>query len=352
MPLTVLSVSYPLAPVSLNSAGGAEQVLAMLDRGLIRCGHRSIVIAPAGSRPEGLLVPVEVPSRELDEGAKREARRRFKQVIEESLDRYPVDLLHMHGLDFTEYLPERKVPLIATLHLPWDHYRVELLRALAARVKLVAVSRCEQSSAPAGLRIHAVVENGVDLAQFHPRPRKGGYAVAIGRVCPEKGFDLAIEAARRGGIELVLAGRVFAYPEHRRYFDTQIRPRLNGGVRWLGQVGGDRKAALVAGARALLVPSLVSETSSLVAMEAMASGTPVIAWASGALGEIVDEGRTGFVVTSVDEMAERLARVDEIDPAACRAEAERRFSSIRMVEDYIAIYRLATERCEPGLRAA
>lgn len=353
MPLTVLSVSYPLAAVSPNSAGGAEQVLAMIDQGLVRRGQRSLVVAPAGSRTEGLLLSVEVPSGTLDEEAKREARRRFKLAVEEALRRYPVDLVHMHGLDFPEYLPDRKIPLLATLHLPWDHYAMDALRLLASGMRLVAVSRSQQASAPAGIGTDAVIENGVDLERFRPRPRKGGYALVLGRICPEKGLHLAIEAARRGRFKLVAAGQVFAYPEHRDYFEREIRPRLNPEVRWLGPVGRERKAVLLSGARALLVPSLISETSSLVAMEAMASGTPVVAWASGALREIVAHGKTGFLVTTIEEMVDGLARADQLAGAACRKEAERRFSAARMVEEYLTVYRrmLATAT-GPRLEAA
>jgi len=110
-------------------------------------------------------------------------------------------------------------------------------------------------------------------------------------------------------------------------------------VRFIGAVGGERKAHLLAGARCLLLPSLAPETSSLVAMEAIASGTPVVAWCSGALPEIVREGRTGFLVNSVEQMADAISRVESIDPSACRGEAERRFSSERIIADYLNLYR-------------
>ena len=113
------------------------------------------------------------------------------------------------------------------------------------------------------------------------------------------------------------------------------------------------QAHLLAGARCLLVPSLVPETSSLVAMEAIASGTPVIAWCSGALPEIVSDGRTGFLVNSVEQMADAISRVESIDPSACRGEAKQRFSSERMIADYLSLYRsilACTNR--PGWEAA
>ncbi|MCZ7678225.1 MAG: glycosyltransferase [Sandaracinaceae bacterium] len=123
-------------------------------------------------------------------------------------------------------------------------------------------------------------------------------------MCEEKGYHLAIEAARRAGAPPVLAGRVFDYPAHRLYFEARIRPKLGARCCFLGPVGPRVRRRLLAGARALLVPSLVEETSSLVAMEALASATPVVALAHGALREIVDHGRTGFVVHGVDAMAE------------------------------------------------
>src|SRR5690348_3218889 len=115
MRLTVLSVSYPLAKVSSGTAGGAEQVLATIDRALVRDGHRSLVLAPEGSHCYGLLIPALIPSGVLDDVARREARKVFKQLLERTLARFSVDVVHMHGLDFSEYLPVGDVPLVVSL---------------------------------------------------------------------------------------------------------------------------------------------------------------------------------------------------------------------------------------------
>src|SRR5262249_39272931 len=150
---------------------------------------------------------------------------------------------------------------------------------------------------------------------------------------------LALEAARRARVSALLAGEVFAYPAHEAYFRAEVRPRLGPTSRFLGPVCGARKRRLLAAARCLLVPSLVEETSSLVAIEALASGTPVVAFRAGALPEILEHGKTGFVVDGVEAMASAIAATDEIDPALCRRAAEERFSADRMIEAYLATYR-------------
>jgi glycosyltransferase involved in cell wall biosynthesis len=339
MPLTVLSVGYPLAKVSENTAGGAEQVLAMLDEALVRHGHRSLVLAPVGSQCHGLLIPAQIPSGILDHQAKRQARQLFRQLLNRTLEHHSVDLIHMHGLDFSEYLPNASVPVIVTLHLPLSWYNREALRTCDARTVLVCVSNTQARTAPPGVRIERVIANGVDLTRFQPSKKKGSYALAMGRLCPEKGFHLALDAAKQAGATLIIAGKVFDYPEHREYFETQIRPRLNENTRFIGSIGGARKSHLLAGAKCLLVPSLAPETSSLVAMEAMASGTPVIASRTGALEEIVNHGKTGFLVRSAEEMSEAIARVDSIPPDVCRREAEQRFSAETMCAEYLNLYR-------------
>jgi glycosyltransferase involved in cell wall biosynthesis len=167
---------------------------------------------------------------------------------------------------------------------------------------------------------------------------KRNFVLALGRVCPEKGFHLALDAAEMAGAPLLIAGQVFPYPFHQHYFEAEIRPRLGPNARFLGPVGFARKRRLLSAARCLLVPSLVAETGSLVAMEALACSTPVVAFPAGALAEIVEPGVTGFLVNDAREMAEAIVMAAEIDPEQCRATARRRFSLDRMVERYFVVY--------------
>ncbi|MGH9351176.1 MAG: glycosyltransferase, partial [Terriglobia bacterium] len=137
----------------------------------------------------------------------------------------------------------------------------------------------------------------------------------------------------------LLAGEVFPYAWHQKYFEREIVPRLDSRRRFIGPVGFGGKSRLLAHAKCLLAPSTVAETSSLVAMEALASGTPVIAFPSGALAEIVEQGRTGYLVANTEEMARAIPMTGAIDPLACRRAAEVRFSAAAMFEGYIALYR-------------
>jgi glycosyltransferase involved in cell wall biosynthesis len=168
-------------------------------------------------------------------------------------------------------------------------------------------------------------------------------AVILGRICPEKGTHFGIAAARKVGLSLRIAGQVFGYPEHVCYFEDQIRPALGEDVVYVGPVGSKEKVELLRSAKCLLVPSIAPETRSLAAMEALACGTPVIAMKSGALPEIVEHGRTGFLVTSVDAMSDAISRVDALDPMTCRRVAEERFSSERMAREYIDLYKRLIE---------
>ena len=353
MILTVLSVSYPLAKVLPATAGGAEQVLATIDRALVLKGHRSLVLAPAGSRCQGLLIPAQIPSGTLDEAAKTQSRGIFKELLEHTLARYSVDVVHMHGLDFSQYLPDPGVPTVVSLHLPLPWYAPHALEPAGPNQKLVCVSRFQARTAPRQAHIACVIPNGVDLDGFGASRKSGNYLLAMGRICPEKGFHFAIEAAEQAQVNLIIAGTVYEYPEHRRYFDSEIAPRLNDRIRFIGPVGGERKRSLLAGAKCLLVPSLVEETSSLIAMESMAAGTPVVASPNGALPELICHGRNGFLASSVEEMAHAIARLDEIERQACRQQAENKFDAREMVSRYLKLYeRAARASAIPEFEAA
>jgi glycosyltransferase involved in cell wall biosynthesis len=349
MPLTVLSIGYSLAPVGPDVAGGAEQVLSALDRALVAAGHRSIVIAPQGSDVAGTLVataPVPVP---ISDRARQFMRQRQRAAIAEALSRWPVDLIHMHGLDFAEHLPEPGIPTLVTLHLPAEFYPSGAISLTRPRIWFNCVSEAQRRTFPPLPNMLPPVSGGVPVEQLRARHAKRNFALALGRICPEKGFHLALDAAGTARVPLLIAGQVFPYPDHQRYFDEQIRPRLRAGARFLGPVGFARKRRLLSAARCVLLPSLVAETGSLVAMEALACGTPVIAFPAGALAEIVEPGVTGFLVAAVREMAEAILAAARIDPEACRAAARARFSLGRMVERYFAVYeRLAVKASAPA----
>lgn len=339
MSLTVLSVAYPLAPIGMDAAGGAEQVLAWLDQALVRAGHRSLVVACEGSAVAGRLIEVPREAGLLDDGARERAWRRHRAAIAGALERWPVDVVHLHGIDFHAYLPPPGVPALATLHLPPCWYAPEALLPERPDTWLHCVSQAQHAACPPTPNLLAPIENGVPLAELAARHAKRGFALFIGRICPEKGVHLAIEATKRAGVALLIAGEVFPYDVHRRYFAEELAPRLDRRRRFLGPVGFVRKRRLLTAARCLLVPSTAPETSSLVAREALACGTPVVAFPNGALRDTVEDGRTGFLVDGVERMAEAIHAAASLNPDACRAVARERFSLERMVEAYLALYR-------------
>jgi glycosyltransferase involved in cell wall biosynthesis len=335
--LTVLSVAYPFAPVSRDGVGGAEQVLFAIDRALVERGHRSLVIAEAGSRISGALLPVRPALPPYDEARRREVWASVRETIRFALGREPVDVVHLHGIDAPEYVPTADVPVVVTLHLPLEWYPPEFLAS--SRVLFTCVSRSQRRTCPENVRIFRTIDNGVDLAAHRPSAgKRGDYVACLGRICPEKGFDLALDAARRERLPLVLAGHVFSYPDHVRYFEDSIRPLLDRDRRFVGALRREAKRRILGRARCLVIPSRARETSSLVAMEALACGTPVVALRTGALPDILEDRVTGLLVDHPDDLGAALRAVSEIDPAACRRAAELRFDERRMTSEYLALY--------------
>ncbi len=339
MSLTVLSVAYPLARVSPDSTGGSEQVLSTLDRAMVEAGHRSIVVAPEGSRVVGDLVSVPWFDGPLGDAAKAEAQAANRAAIARILARENVDLVHLHGIDFDRYLPAPGPPVLATLHLPPDWYPLAALRPDRPATYLNCVSLSQQAACPPSPNLVDPIENGVPVARLSASQyARRDFALFLGRICREKGVHLALQAAHRADVALIVAGELYGYAEHRAYFDAEVRPLLDARRRFVGPVGFDRKRRLLGSARCLLVPSLAAETSSLVAREAAACGTPVVAFPNGALADAVEDGRTGFHAADVDAMARAIRRADELDPETCRTVARERFDEAVMAARYLALY--------------
>ena len=338
MSLTVLNVAYPFAAVGPDAIGGAEQVLTALDGALTKTGHRSIVLASEDSVVAGLHWPMPKHEGAIDEEARSRSWRLYRDAIEQIRRRFGVDLVHLHGIDFYAYCPSEGETLV-TVHLPLSWYPEATLRDSRPGLWLNCVSESQNRAAPRGARFLSPIANGVDGEAFSSTHAKRNFVLFLGRVCPEKGADLAIEAARIAGVPLLIGGRVFPYEAHQHYFDTQIAPRLGSLCHYLGGLTFARKRRFLSAASCLLVPSLAEETSSLVAMEAMACGTPVVAFRRGALPDIVSDGRTGFLVDDAEEMAEAIPYARELDADTCRREARARFSLQAMCGKYLDRYR-------------
>jgi glycosyltransferase involved in cell wall biosynthesis len=334
--MTVLSVAYPLLPVGPDSAGGAEQILSLVDRGLVDAGQRSIVIAAPGSETAGELIEAAAEDGEITDGVRKNAQRAHRECIQQALERYAIDLIHFHGLDFYNYLPAEGVPMLATLHLPISFYAASIFED--RKVALNCVSHTQANSAP-GVKKPPVVFNGIDIERYRGGSGPKEFLLVLSRICPEKGIHIALEVARKLEFRLIIAGPVHPFRDHERYFSECVRPLLDEKRQYVGPVGREKKTTLLAGAHCVLIPSFVAETSSLVAMEAISSGTPVVAFRSGALPEVVEHGETGFVVDTQDQMIEAVRKAQEISPEICRARAVLRFDARRMVNDYVNLYR-------------
>ena len=331
-PLTILAIAYPLAAVGPDAVGGAEQALVALDRALVAAGHRSIVIARAGSRVAGDLIPIPARPGPFDEATRAAAQADVRAATAAVLAREAVDVVHLHGIDFARTLPPPGPPTLVTLHLPLDWYPPDALRPARPRTHLHCVSAAQRRQAPGGPPLLPDIPNGVDLDAWGGPHARRRFVLMLGRICPEKGFEDGFDAARRAGVPALLGGMVHPYPAHEAHFRDAILPRLGPGARFLGPLDGRRRRRLLAAARALLVPSRCAETGSLV------SGTPVIAYPQGALPDVVTDETTGFLVDDVEGMARAIGRLDRLDPAACRADAEGRFDRRTAVARHLALY--------------
>ena len=345
MSLGVLNVAYPFAPVGARGVGGAEQILTDLDRSLVRQGHRSFVVACERSETVGELFPIRVPTdRVLDEEKQRSIRFAVQKAIDQSIATQGIDLVHMHGIDFYCYEIPADVPVLVTLHLPIAWYPSGIWWRLKDRARFCCVSNSQKASCPPAIAHCEVIENGVDLPDFDPAHRKEEFALVLGRVCPEKNAHIALEAGNLSGTPVLIGGHVYPYLEHVNYFQNCVEPLIQASRhpakhRFLGVLEPEHRLQLLRRAKCLLHPTLAPETSSLVAMEALAAGTPVIAYPSGELASIVENGVTGFLVQSAEEMAQAIRMAPRISPHTCRERALERFSKQRMVDRYMDLYR-------------
>jgi glycosyltransferase involved in cell wall biosynthesis len=324
--------------------GGIELVVDALARGFSRAGHEVLLAAAADSTcPVERLPGMRVSEPDLVGFTSSE--------LSHVIDAYAgmdgmVDLVHDHTLAGPLYRgrPEQ-LPVVTTIHSELTPAFAAVYAAASRDTTLIAISKSQVSSALAD-RVAAVIPHGMEVAAVPVGHGQGGYACFLGRMCPDKGVVEAIEVAQLAGIPLRIAAKM-REPAEVQYYHDVVEPLQGPDVEFLGEVGGADKYELLGAAMALLNPIQWMEPFGLVMIEAMATGTPVVATPTGSAPEIIDDGVSGFLASSPEDLARLLLRTADLDRRTVRAQAEERFSTERMVDEHLALYARLT-----GVRSA
>lgn len=314
--------------------GPWERVVSLLTEGLVERGVDVTLFATADSLTQARLVAV--CPRGYEEDPQIDPKVWEGLHIAEAFERARAgafDLLHNH-FDFLPltYSGLVDVPVLTTIHGFSSERILPVYEKYNGRVYYVSISNADRHPK---LDYLATIYHGIPVEEYTLRRDPGGYLLFFGRIHPDKGTAEAIEVARRAGRKLVLAGIV----QDEKYFEERVKPHLRGDIEYLGPVGGRARDELLGGAYALLHLINFDEPFGLSMVEAMATGTPVIARPRGAVPEVVVDGETGFFVQTVEEAVEVLPQVEKLDRERIRRHVEARFRAERMVEDYLRVYK-------------
>ena len=337
MNIAQIAPLYEAVPPKLY--GGTERVVAHLCDALSELGHEVTLFAAAGSRTRARLVAVRDQAIRLDAaGLKSDLAAHLTMLYEAKRRSARFDILHFHVdmLHFPMFEPQARRTL-TTVHGRLDLKDLSSVYSRWPHFGLVSISN-DQRRPLSDANWLATVAHGVPAHQytFNERPA-GAYLAFLGRASPEKRPDVAIRLARRARIPLRIAAKVDIADVV--YFDTTIRPLLDDPlIDFIGEIGDERKSGFLGNALALLFPIHWPEPFGLVMIEAMACGTPVIAWNCGAVPEVIDDGVTGFIVNSEEEALAAIARAPDLDRRRIRATFERRFAATTMARAYVDVY--------------
>jgi glycosyltransferase involved in cell wall biosynthesis len=334
-----------LAPIAWRTPprhyGPWEQVTSLITEGLVELGHDVTLFATGDSVTAAKLDAVcDVPYAENPE---RDGRVWEALHVANTLSKSAqFDLVH-NNLDWLplSFSALCAAPMVTTIHGFSNPAILPAYRSaeLAGRSAFVSISNSDRV---AELTYAATVYHGIDLTALPFSPVGGEDLVILGRIHPDKGTADAIEIARLAGRRLIICGII----QDQQYFSELVEPHIDHDrVIYLGSVGPVDRAAVLGGAYALLHPIAFNEPFGLSVVESIACGTPVVAYRRGSMAEVVDEGRTGFLVDNAAQAAAAVDRVATLERATCRAIAERRFSTQRMVADYVAVYEQVLRGC-------
>ena len=346
-PLRVLYVAYALLPVSEHSAGGSEQILWTLEREMYARGVQTTVAACAQSQVAGELFATGDQSEAVDQFEER-ARQQTQTLIDwlsAGADAH-FDLVHDMSGYFWQHAGSIQLPVLATLHLPRVLYKHINFAGIPSNVFFNCVSQTQTSEfEDVSSHLMGVVPNGVALERFPTEPKPPAereYLLWLGRICEEKGTHTALDVAHAAGKKIVIAGTVYPFLYHQKYFAREVIPRLKRAgstAKYIERPSFVEKIDLMRNAKALLLTSNIGETSSVVAMEAAACGTPMIAFHRGALPEVIADGVTGILARDIGGMVTATSQIGKISSEGCRRYAELHYSAVAMADKYEELYR-------------
>lgn len=318
--------------------GGTERVVFYLTEELARQGHEVTLFASGDSRTRARLVPCTPRALRLDPSVREPLPHQLLQLTEVRRQAHRFDVIHFHTdllhCPLFEDIAERTV---TTLHGRLDLPDLQPFYRVFGHMPLVSISDAQRAPMPP-VNWVGTVHHGLPLDLYRFRAVPANYVAFLGRISPEKRPDRAVEIARRAGVPLRVAAKVDVVD--RKYFHTRIESLLaEPHITFLGEIGEGGKGDFLGGARALLCPVDWPEPFGLVMIEAMACGTPVIAFRNGSVPEVVEDGVTGFVVDTIEGAADAVQAAVHLDRRQIRRRFEERFSIARMARDYVAVYR-------------
>ena len=337
MALRIAQVAPLVETVPPESYGGTERIVSYLTEELVGLGHEVTLFASGGSETKAKLVAVSDRSLRSDPSVKDPTAKSIIEIEEVLKLAKGFDVVHFHdGYVHFPLARHLRIPSLTTMHGRMDLPDLAPIFREFSDLPLISISDQQRTPLPFANWI-ATVQHGLpkDLYSFRPEP--GDYMTFVGRICPEKRPDRAIEIAKRAGVRLKIAAKVDKIDE--QYFESEIKPLLDSSlVEFVGEVNESEKNVLLGGALALMFPIDWPEPFGLVMIESLACGTPVIAFDCGSVPEVLEHGKTGFIVHNIAQAEEAVRGIEQISRSVCRQEFERRYTSTRMAANYLQVY--------------
>ena len=350
--MRIAQVAPLIESVPPQGYGGTERVVSYLTEELVRQGHEVTLFASADSRTAARLVPCAPQALRLDEDVVDPVAHEILEIERVAAMAGEFDVIHWH-LDYFPFPLSRRlgVPRVTTLHGRLDLPDLQPLYAEFRDEPLISISNDQRAPLP-NVNWVETIHHGMPADEMTPRYEPGQYLAFLGRISPEKRVDRAIEVAHRTGIPLKIAAKVDDMD--RDYFEEHIEPKLeHDHVDFIGEIGPADKGDFLGHAHALLFPIDWAEPFGLVMIEAMACGTPVVAYRSGSVPEVLTDGVNGFIVDSIEGSVEAVGRLHDISREGVRGSFEKRFTVERMARDYVRVYeRLVRDGATPQVAIA